>query len=129
MTKAKQSFENLNRAVNSLSIAVSTPPVEERDYAGIIQNFEFSYELFWKTLKWVLESNGIPAPFPRIAFEEAFKRGMISGNEIWKEMMEARNQTVHTYDPTLAHALYPLIKDKFLPELVKSVQLLKPYIS
>jgi hypothetical protein len=44
-------------------------------------------------------------------------------------MMEARNQTVHTYDPTLAHALYPLIKDKFLPELVKSVQLLKPYIS
>ena len=128
MTKLKQRFENLSRAIHSLSVAVSTPPVEERDYAGIIQNFEFSYELFWKTLKLVLESNGVSAPFPRIAFEEAFQRNMISGNEVWKEMMEARNQTVHTYDPALAHALYPLIKDKFLPELLKSLVLLKPYI-
>lgn len=128
MTKAQQSFENLTRVVGSLANAVATPPVEERDYAGIIQNFEFSYELLWKTLKVVLESNGIQAPFPRVAFEESFKRKMISGNEIWKEIMDARNQTVHTYDPQLAHALYPMIKNRFLPEFQKSVQLLKAFI-
>lgn len=126
--KVKQSFENLQRAIRSLELSLATPPTEERDYAGIIQSFEFTYELTWQTLKAILEDNGISAPFPRVAFEEAYKRDMIHGNEIWKDIMEARNKTVHTYDSKLAVAMVKEIQGRFLIVFQKSFKKIETFV-
>ena len=128
MTKIERSFQNLDRAVQALVRAVSTPPTEERDFAGIIQSFEFSYELTWKTLKLVLEENGVEAPFPRIAFEEAFKRKMIAGNAVWKEIADARNLTSHTYDQNLARLLCKTISEKFITVFTQTVETIRPFV-
>lgn len=128
MDKAKQSFLNLKKACASLENAVATPPVEERDYGGIIQAFEFTYELTWKTLKAILEKNGIDAPFPRIVFEEAYKRGMIEGNEIWKDIMQARNLTTHTYDQKLAQVLCADIQKKYVSIFSKTVTKIEKFL-
>lgn len=126
--KLKKSFENFQKALDALHESVATPPTENRDFAGIIQSFEFTYELCWKTLKILLESNGIDAPFPRIVFEEAFKANLIEGNTIWKDMIEARNLSTHTYNQELAKKLYPVIKDQFLPIFQKTAIKLRPFI-
>lgn len=113
MNKIEQSKQNLKKAIDSLERALSTPPTEERDYAGIIQNFEFVYELTWKTLKLILESRNIEAPFPRVVFEEAFKQGLLEGNEIWADIIEERNLSSHTYDLKLAKKLYRAIHTRY----------------
>ena len=58
----EQRFENFHRAVNLLR-----QPFEEKsikqfsqlEQEGIIQRFEFCFELAWKTLKDFLEYSGI----------------------------------------------------------------------
>lgn len=129
MTKAKQSFNNLKKALAALEKSLASPPIEDRDFAGIIQCFEFTYELTWKTLKLVLEVNGVEVSFPRVVFEAAYKNKMIDGNEIWKTIMEARNQTVHTYDQALAVALCKEIQESYLPTFQKTISKLEPFIS
>ena len=125
MKKLENSLLNWEKALQSLQEAVATPPVESRDYGGIVQAFVSVYELTWKTLKLVLEVNGIQAPFPRIVFEESFKAGMLEGNEIWKAMMEARNLSMHTYDRELAITLCESIKKNYLNVLQKTFDRIK----
>ena len=127
--KPLQSYLNLEKALKSLEKAVATPPVEERDYGGIIQAFESVYELTWKTLKKVLEVNGIDAPFPRVVFEEAFKRDMLEGNKIWLKISEDRNLSVHTYDQDMAIQLCKRIKDDYVVIFKQTVQKMKPFMN
>jgi len=128
MNKLEQSYGNLCIALDNLKDAVSTPPVESRDFGGIIKAFESTYELLWKTLKLILEKNGLQASFPRLlVFEEAFKAQLIVGNEIWKEMMEDRNLAVHTYDRNMAVRLCQKITQAYAPLMVQTVRALKPH--
>lgn len=127
MTKIQQTFKNLERAFLSLQLAVSTPPTEARDYGGIIQAFEYTYELTWRVLKLILESNGINTPFPRIVFEQAFQSGLIEGNEVWKDIMESRNQSSHTYDQGLAQKLCEDIMSRYVFQFQKTLEKIKPF--
>ena len=122
MNRLEQSKQNLERALKSLEQALSSPPVEDRDYAGIIQNFEFVYELMWKTLKLILEARKIEASFPRVVFEEAFKQGLLEGNEIWVDMIEGRNLSTHTYDLKLAKKLYQAIRSRYFEIFQKTFE-------
>lgn len=128
ITKAKKNYENLCKTLDALVESVATPPTENRDYAGIIQSFVFTYELTWKTLKVILEANGVEAPFPRVTFEEAFKRSMIFGNEVWKDIIESRNLSSHTYNQALARKLYVDIKDRYVTVFSETVKILQPFV-
>lgn len=121
MSKANDSLANLRKAVASLRRSLSPPPVEERDFAGIIQNFEFAYELTWKTLQAILREEGVAAEFPRLALEEAFKAGLLEGNEVWKRITEDRNLSTHTYDAPLAEELCQRIRDTYVTVFEKSL--------
>ncbi|MBI2605549.1 MAG: nucleotidyltransferase substrate binding protein [Deltaproteobacteria bacterium] len=127
MKKIDQYRANLSKALCSLEKALATPPSEDRDYAGIIQNFEFVYELTWKTLKLILEKEGIEAPFPRVVFEEAFKRNILEGNEIWKNIIESRNLSAHTYDQNLAKNLVERITKEYQPVFRKTFERIQAY--
>lgn len=128
MARAKKSYENLCKALQALVESVATPPTEDRDYAGIIQSFEFTYELTWKTLNIILEANGIEAPFPRVTFEEAFKRNIIFGNEVWKDIIESRNLSSHTYNQALARKMYLDIRDRYVDVFSETVKMMKPFV-
>ena len=74
---------------------------------GIIQSFEFSFELAWKTLKDYLESQGILASFPREVLKLAFQHRILDQGTIWLEMLEQRNLLAHTFNETsVSRALY-----------------------
>ena len=120
--KIRISTKNLKKALSSLEKSLATAPVEDRDFAGIIQNFEFVYELTWKTLQKILSHENIEAPFPRVVFEEALKRNLIEGNEVWKQIMESKNLSVHTYDEDLAKELCVTIQEEYLIIFQKTVK-------
>jgi len=83
---------------------VQTP----RDKAGIIQAFEFTFELFWKTLQKLAPEVGLRADSPRAALQAGRALGLITDAEapIWSRMLRDRNLTGHVYRADVADAVY-----------------------
>lgn len=78
--------------------------VANRDSA--IKRFELTFELSWKALKEYLAYKGIVCRSPRDCLQEAFKVGLISDNPLWLQMIDDRNEAVHTYNERFAEKIY-----------------------
>ncbi|MFA5478715.1 MAG: nucleotidyltransferase substrate binding protein [Candidatus Muiribacteriota bacterium] len=111
LEKALLSYEN---SIESLKKAKTYPTTDlamlNTLKAGIIQNFEFTYELCWKFIKrWLseniskTETEGITR---RHLYRMAAKHKLIDDVEKWMIFHEARNETSHTYDKAIAEEVY-----------------------
>ncbi|MGR6980395.1 nucleotidyltransferase substrate binding protein [Testudinibacter sp. P27/CKL/0425] len=75
---------------------------------GLIQRFEFTYEISHKMLKRYLEAaSANPAQFDSMAFQDlirtANEQGLLQGDwRNWKQYREIRSRTSHTYDENTA---------------------------
>ena len=121
----KQRFQNFEKALRQLKRAVLTPSPSELERAGIIQMYEFTFELAWKTLKDYLKAKEVVANFPTEVIREAFAYGLLQDGEVWMDMMEKHNLLVHTYNETNAELAYRLITEQYYNELEKVYQTLK----
>lgn len=84
----------------TLSTARSLSKLEEQ---GMIQAFEYTHELAWKTMKDFLEDKGNDALFgSKDVTRAAFKLGLIEDGNSWMDMIKSRNQTSHTYNEEVA---------------------------
>lgn len=103
---------NFLAALNQLEKFTSMPVTNDRDKAGIIQAFEFTFELAWKTVQKAVEKQGLPAGSPKLAFKAAFQVGWIRENEQehWVKILEDRNLTSHTYKEELANEIFKRIQ-------------------
>ena len=114
-----QRFQNFKRAFQLLSAAVELTKVRELsdlEQQGLIQAFEFTHELAWKTLKDFIESRGNAKIFgSKDATREAFTAGLISDGPAWMEMIESRNKSTHTYEGGTAEAIANLIISSYQP--------------
>ena len=119
-------LEDFLKALRSLKEAVTLPVQNQRDLAGIIQNFEFTYELCWKCLKRVLEDEGKETLSPKSAFRGAFEMGFIKDEDVWVQMIQDRNLTVHTYNEGLAKEIATRIAKTYLGAFEKLAAGLKP---
>ena len=112
-----QRFSNLENAFQFLSEGLKKESLDPYQEAGIIQCFEFTFELSWKTLKDFLESMGTNVAFARDAIKEAFAAQIIKDGHIWLEMLEKRNILSHTYNRRQATDAVHLIKKRYFPAL------------
>ena len=75
---------------------------------GLIQRFEFTYELSHKMLKRFLEfTSPSPANIDELAFQDLIRTGneqglLLSDWAQWKKYREMRSRTSHTYDESVA---------------------------
>jgi len=115
----KQRFDNYVRAFQTLVEAVElarSRELSKLEEQGLIQSFEFTHELAWNVLKDYLGSKGIVGLIgPKDATRAAYKNGLIEQGEDWMKMIEDRNKTTHTYDPSIAHAVSEDILKRFYP--------------
>jgi nucleotidyltransferase substrate binding protein (TIGR01987 family) len=67
---------------------------------GIIQRFEYTLELGWKTLKDKMEFDGLILDriWPKVVIKEAFQAKCIDRIDTWLEMINDRNLLSHSYD-------------------------------
>ncbi len=123
--KIGQSLRNLEQAVIRLKEALDEPETNPLAIDGTIQRFEFAFELNWKTLKRMLEAEGIAAATPRAVLREAFTAQWIDHEAAWLQMLNDRNDTSHTYDAAIARRVYGHIRDNFpiLSDAVKSYRM------
>lgn len=95
----------LDSALARFDSALSQPPNEfVRDSA--IQRFEFTFELFWKSLKAYCDASGTRVFSPRDSLRTAFQLGLIADEPEWLRMLEDRNLTSHTYNEATAQAIF-----------------------
>jgi nucleotidyltransferase substrate binding protein (TIGR01987 family) len=116
----KQRFSNFKKAYEHLNSGIKI--ANERDLSnleeqGLIQAFEFTFELAWKTLKDYLEYQKVEVKFPRGVIKSAFKYDLIDDGEIWLSMLDKRNLMAHTYDEKTAQIAYNLIVSEFSIQL------------
>jgi nucleotidyltransferase substrate binding protein (TIGR01987 family) len=89
-----------------------------------IHRFEFSFELTWKTMQFVLKTQeGLNPNSPREVFRKAYALGWISNEYEWMQMLTDRNLSIHTYPAELASDLFVRLKDHYA-ELARVYQLL-----
>ena len=117
-----QRFSNYKLALIQLKEAVELFNKRELsliEKQGLIQAFEFTHELAWKTLKDYLEYQGATnIRGSRDAVKEGFKIDLINDGEIWIEMIETRNITSHAYDKNIVVKTVIVIVNKYFPEFV-----------
>ena len=109
----KQRFNNFEKAFSSFQEAISIKIPTKIEQAGLIQIFEFTFELGWKTLKDLLEEEGFSPKTPRDAIKFALQAGHISDGHTWLDALEKRNLMAHTYDEEKATMAIDLIKNRY----------------
>lgn len=121
----KQRFQNFEKAYLFLEKAVGMKKYDELQQAGLVQSFEFTFELSWKTLKDYLEVMGMTLPYPREIIKEAFNAGLIVDGHIWIEMLDKRNELSHTYNEMQAKHAVNTICSHYFPAIKQVYQTLK----
>ena len=99
----QQRFQNFDRAFVLLRSALQDRPLDQYsplEQEGIIQRFEYAYELAWKTMKDYLEANGVAITpvTAREVIKQAFAAKLVVDGQVWIDIMLHRNQLSHTYD-------------------------------
>lgn len=106
------SLQKLEKALVSLEVIVKKPDDPDRsNIDATIQRFEFTFELFWKLLKVILEFQGTETQYPRDTLRAAYRGRLINDEEGWLLMLKDRNLTSHTYDEAIADEIYRKIKE------------------
>ena len=110
-------FANFSRALEQLERACAQGRYTELERAGLIQMFEFTLELAWKTLKAWLEGEGLPARTPREAIRQAMAAGLLDERitETLLEALSQRNVLVQTYTERLAREAEKRIREHYCP--------------
>ncbi|MCD7723520.1 MAG: HI0074 family nucleotidyltransferase substrate-binding subunit [Clostridiales bacterium] len=118
MDKFNEKYEKFEHAVLRLSQAIDEYKANKSDTVrdGAIQRFEFCTELAWKTLReYLLQQGYIDINSPKSVMKKAYADGLISNQNLWLDLLAARNTTSHIYDEDNAAAVFSDIKTRFLP--------------
>lgn len=121
----QQRLQNFERAFGQLDRACDKETYSELELAGLVQMFEFTFELAWKTLKDLLFYEGYDVNSPRDVIRKAFEVGLIQDVDLWLETLESRNRLSHTYDEKTALEAEELIKDSYAPMIRRVLETLR----
>jgi len=101
----------------------------ELDRDGVIQRFEFTFELSWKALKLILEYEGFDCRSPRSCIKEAFRRDIIVDSELYLDMLEDRNRSSHIYDEQTSLEIFEHIKGDYVGKLSEMGDKFQRYVA
>ena len=115
-----QRCAHFEKALSQLEAAVDlsrTRQLSQLEQQGLIQAFEYTHELAWKTLKDFLESRGVRDLYgSKDTTREAFRTGLIENGDAWMDMIVSRNLTSHTYNEDAAAHIVAAITGSYAAE-------------
>jgi nucleotidyltransferase substrate binding protein (TIGR01987 family) len=115
----RQRLSHFSKALGQLRKFIEKGTLNELEEQGLIQAFEYTYELAWNTLKDYFEAQGETGIHgSRDAFRLAFKRGLIANGEAWMEMIASRTLTTHTYNEEVADQIATAVANRYFLEFV-----------
>jgi len=130
----EQRFSNFNKALKKLSEAIEYIKKElsekeidiEFDHAdtnkilreiikeGLIQRFEYTYEMAWNVMRdYALFQGNSEIGGSRDAIRYAFSSNLITDGDLWMDMIKSRIKTSHTYNEETANEIYLKIINEY----------------
>jgi len=117
----QQRFQNFQRAFGLLREAMDQDisQLNQLEKEGVIQRFEFTFELAWKVLKDKMEHDGlvIDQISPRAVVRLAYQAKYIEDADVWLRMIGDRNLMSHIYDSAKFEMVLQAIASDYLPML------------
>lgn len=111
MSDSRLDISSLERAIDRLQEGFARYELDITDTQirdGLIQRFEFTYEISHRMLKRYMESaSASPAQYDMMPFADlirsANEQGLLKGDWAqWRQYREMRGKTSHTYDEAIA---------------------------
>lgn len=105
-----------NRALDRLNEVVA---LDENDIIrdSLIQRFEFTYELAWKSMFYWMRDQGEQVPeMQKPIIQAAFRCELIVSPDVWESMKEQRDETSHTYNEAKAVSVSAFVRGIALAE-------------
>jgi nucleotidyltransferase substrate binding protein (TIGR01987 family) len=119
----KQRFESFDRSYVLLQSALENGPeaLNALEKEGVIQRFEYCFELAWKTVKDYLEASGLvfATVTPRQVLKDAFAAKILKEGPVWMDMLDHRNLLSHAYDSTQFNIALDAIHRRYLNALAE----------
>lgn len=127
-----QKVENYQNALRRLEEAIARYQAAPNDTLyrdGLIQRFEFTFELAWKSLKEYMEDQGMVMTIvsPRSVLKEAYAAGIIDNPDIWNEAVDSRNLMSHIYDEETAISIADRVSSEFIVPLTALAEFYKEH--
>lgn len=117
----QQRLTNFERALRLLREAMAHGPeaLNQLEKEGVIQRFEYCFELAWKTVKDYMEASGVvfDVVMPRQVIKDAFAAKVLEDGATWIAMLDHRNLLAHTYNPVVFEQAVDAIHQRYLPQL------------
>lgn len=112
----QQRFDLFLKALSRIeAVGVDIEKLSELEQDGVIQRFEFTYELAWKVMQDYLKEIGfsdIKGPRPSIV---GFGKLNLLDPFLWQDALETRNMLSHVYDEQESRLLLRKIIGDYLP--------------
>lgn len=119
----KESYETFKTAYSKLKEFVDTDNGTEKDRGAIINAYQYTFELWWKTLQKYLQQKEIIEELgPSSTIRTAIQYEFIEDKQEYMDLLRDRNLITHTYKEDTANYIYQRIKDiyvKLLGEFIK----------
>lgn len=121
-----QPYNHFEKALSQLIKFIQKGKLNELEEQGLIQAFEYTYELAWNTLKDYFEEQGETNIYgTKDTIRLAFRRGLIEDGETWMDMIKDRALTTHTYNEETAKKISEATARRYYPEFIRLSTLLK----
>ncbi|MDR2549043.1 MAG: nucleotidyltransferase substrate binding protein [Desulfobulbus sp.] len=92
--------------------------MQSLEQEGLIQRFEFTYELAWRTAKDYLQEMGVvfDEVTPKAVISAAFAAGLIKDRQLWIDMRLHCNMLSHSYEAVFKEVLQA-VEQRYLSAL------------
>lgn len=118
----KQRFQNFDKAIARLEEALLLPGLDDLALNGLIQRFEYTFELAWKTLKDYLEDQGFLVTSPREVIRQGVASTYIMDGQTWLDALQHRNMLSHMYDDQHFRDAEQAIRNRYF-KIIKQLHL------
>lgn len=144
----EQRFANYRKALKKLSEAIdyikksldktkqdikqnnAETVLDEIIKEGLIQRFEYTYEMAWNVMKdYATFQGNADIGGSRDAIRYAFASNLIQNGESWMDMIKSRIKTSHTYNEETANEIYTKIIDDYYSEFMLFKEVMQKKIS
>ena len=118
-----ESYETFKKAYLKLKEFVDTDNGTEKDRGAIINAYQYTFELFWKTLqKYMQQLEMLDELGPGSVIRTAFQYQIIDNGPKYMDMLKDRNLITHTYKEDVAEDIYLNIKEEYIEILKKFIE-------
>lgn len=108
----KQRYANYQKALGQLSQFIEKGNLNKLEEQGLIQAFEYTYELAWNVMKDYFQYQGDEGiNGSRDAIRLAFSRNLVENGAAWMDMIASRIKSSHTYNEDTAQEVATKIVD------------------